>query len=125
LAAIIERVQLLVGTPIAYVMLVHEGDEKIVMRAAGGVTDRAFDDVSLALGAGLGGVTAQNRRPYYTSDYLNDRRFTHEPSVDAAVRKEGVKSILGCRYWPPTSSSACCTRPIVRFERSRTRMFRY
>lgn len=95
LEAIIERARVLADTPIAYITLVDKPAGEIYMRAACGVTSPGFRDIRLKIGTGLGGATAQQSRPFYTSDYLNDARFAHDTAVDSEVRHEGIKSILG------------------------------
>ena len=54
-----------------------------------GVTEVTWNREALTL------PVAQQRAAVYTSDYLNDARFSHDPAVDDAVRREGIKSILG------------------------------
>ena len=95
LNAIIERSRQLVGTPISYITLVDRRAGDLFMCATVGTGSSDFDRIRLKIGMGLGGVAAKELRAIYTSDYLNDARFEHDPAVDAAVRAEGVKSILG------------------------------
>lgn len=95
LGAIVERARGLVGCPIAYIMLVKPGADEIRMRVSTGVTSPLFAAIRLRLGAGLGGMVAQEKQAFYTSDYLNDGRFSHQSMVDDLVRSEGIKSILG------------------------------
>lgn len=95
LSAIVERARTLAAAPTAYLMLVDEGAGEIYMRVTSGITSPTFTGIRLQLGAGLGGMVAQEEQPFYTSDYLNDVRFTHQAIVDDEVRREGIKSILG------------------------------
>jgi GAF domain-containing protein len=95
LTAIVERARALTDAPIAYIQLVDKDAEEIYMRVAVGVSTPEFGQIRLRLGSGLGGTVAKEREASYTSDYLNDRRFSHAPAVDDAVRREGIKSILG------------------------------
>ena len=94
LAAITERARELVGAPIAYLLLVDEEQGEVVMRIAQGVSSAAFLGLRLAIGEGVGGRVARQLEPFYTTDYLNDTRFDHDPHVDEVVRAEGIKSIL-------------------------------
>lgn len=94
LAAITERARELVGAPIAYLLLVDEEKGEVAMRVAHGVSGEEFLGLRLALGHGVGGRVARQLEPFYTTDYLNDTRFDHDPHVDAVVRAEGIKSIL-------------------------------
>lgn len=104
LEAITDRARQLADAPIAYVMLVDAPRGEIYMRAVTGVTSRRFQQIRLKIGTGLGGTTAQESRPLYTSDYLCDARFSHSPDVDVAVREERIKSILGV---PIRSADEC------------------
>jgi GAF domain-containing protein len=95
LTAIVERVQAVANAPVSYIMLVDEDAEQIAMRVTLGTEQPAFTGLRLKLGGGLGGRVAARQRPFYTSGYLDDDRFEHDPEVDAVVRNEGVRSILG------------------------------
>ncbi len=95
LRAIASRAKKLVDAPISYIMLVDRELSDVYMCTTIGTTSREFSTLRLALGDGLGGRTAQEIRPLYTKDYLNDQHFRHVPDVDQAVRLEGIKSILG------------------------------
>lgn len=95
LGPVVERVRHLAGTPVAYLMLVQDTDQQFVMQASEGLVTRAFAEVRLDPGHGLGGMVASEQRPCYTPDYLNDGRIMHHPGVDSSVRGEGLRSILG------------------------------
>lgn len=95
LAAIVERARTLVGSPISYIMLVNEEANAIYMRVTSGVSDPSFADLRLHIGEGLGGWVADRQHYLESEDYLNDSRFTHQGTVDMAVRAEGIRSILG------------------------------
>src|SRR5947208_2309735 len=79
LTAIVGRARALTDAPIAYIQLVDPGAGEIFMRIAAGVSTPAFREIRLRLGAGLGGTVAARREAFYTNDYLNDARFSHEP----------------------------------------------
>ncbi|HEX2393141.1 MAG TPA: helix-turn-helix domain-containing protein [Solirubrobacterales bacterium] len=95
LTAIVERVQVVAKAPVSYIMLVDEEAGEIAMRVTLGTEHPGFSGLRLKLGGGLGGRVAARGRPFYTSAYLDDERFEHDPEVDAAVRHEGIRSILG------------------------------
>ncbi len=46
-------------------------------------------------GAGLGGLVASTRKPYWTADYWSDERFRHTSAIDGAVGEEGIVAICG------------------------------
>lgn len=95
LQAIVERARSLIGTDLAYITLLDADAGCVRMRVAAGNRTPQFMAIVLPLGAGLGGTVARDVRPIYTSDYLNEPSFAHEPDVDQAVRAEGIRSILG------------------------------
>lgn len=95
LQAIVERARNLIGTDLSYITLLDLEAGCVRMRVASGHLTSEFMAIVLPLGAGLGGRVARDVRPIYTSDYLNEPSFSHEPAVDQAVRAEGIRSILG------------------------------
>ncbi|MHB8589375.1 MAG: helix-turn-helix domain-containing protein [Candidatus Dormibacteraceae bacterium] len=95
LQAIVERARSLIGTDLSYITLLDIEAGCVRMRVAAGNRTPEFMAIVLPLGAGLGGTVARDVRPIYTSDYLNEPSFAHEPAVDQAVRAEGIRSILG------------------------------
>src|SRR5256712_9873021 len=95
LQTIVDRARSLIGTDLSYIALLDREACCVRMRVAAGNGTAGFMDIVLPLGAGLGGIVARDVRPIYTSDYLNDPAFAHEPDVDRAVRAEGIRSILG------------------------------
>ena len=95
LQAIVERARSVIGTDLSYITLLDAEAGCVRMRVAAGNRTPEFMAIVLPLGAGLGGTVARDVRPIYTSDYLNEPSFAHEPAVDQAVRAEGIRSILG------------------------------
>ncbi len=95
LEAIVRRARSLLGTDVAYLTLFDPDRGDTIMRATAGSVSAAFQSVRLPLGAGLGGLVAQTRRPYWTADYLDDERFRHTREIDSAVGEEGLVAICG------------------------------
>ncbi len=95
LDAIVRRARSLVGTDVAYLTLYDPERGDIMMRATSGSVSAAFQSLRLPLGAGLGGLVAQTRRPYWTADYFHDERFGHTGEIDSAVDEEGLVAICG------------------------------
>jgi GAF domain-containing protein len=95
LDAIVRRARALLGTDLTYLTL-HDPDlGDTYMRATEGSVSAAFQSVRLELGAGLGGLVASTRKPYWTADYWNDERFRHTTDIDGAVSEEGIIAICG------------------------------
>jgi GAF domain-containing protein len=93
LQAIVTRARALLGTEAAYLMLIDERRNDTYVRVTDGIHTDAFKSARLAMGAGLGGLVTQTRRPYATPDYPHDQRFRH--TVDAIVNGEGLIAVLG------------------------------
>ncbi|GAB2679504.1 helix-turn-helix domain-containing protein [Thalassiella azotivora] len=95
LDAIVRRARALLGTDVAYLTLYDPDVGDTFMRATDGSVSARFQAVRLPLGSGLGGLVAQTRRPYWTSDYLADSRFQHTRDIDGAVGDEALVAICG------------------------------
>lgn len=104
LDAIVRWARTLVGADVAYLTLVDESGEggegaaehgDTFMRATSGSVSARFQTLRLPRGAGLGGLVAETRRPYWTSDYPADERYRHTSEIDAAVTEEGLVAICG------------------------------
>jgi GAF domain-containing protein len=95
LDTIVHRARTLVGTDVAYLTLYDEARGDTYMRATDGSVSAAFQQLRLPLGAGLGGLVAETRTPYWTDDYPSDERFRHTTMIDSAVGEEGLVAICG------------------------------
>ena len=95
LEAIVRRARTLLGTDIAYLTRYDAEVGDTYMRATSGSVSAAFQSLRLALGAGLGGLVASTRKPYWTADYAADERFAHTADIDGAVGEEGIIAICG------------------------------
>lgn len=95
LDAIVRRARTLLGTEVAYLTLNDPEHGDTFMRATAGSVSAQFQTLRLPVGAGLGGLVAQTRRPYWTADYPDDERYRHTSEIDAAVGEEGLVAICG------------------------------
>ena len=95
LAAIVRRARALLGRDTAYLCLNDERRGDTYMRVTEGSVSAEFQAVRLPLGAGLGGLVAQQGIPIAAADYFHDERFLHTTTIDSAVHAEGLVSILG------------------------------
>ncbi|WP_234342189.1 helix-turn-helix domain-containing protein [Streptomyces leeuwenhoekii] len=95
LRAIVQRARSLLGTDVAYLSLNDPARGDTYMRVTEGSVAARFQQLRLGMGEGLGGLVAQTARPYVTDDYFKDGRFQHTPTIDVAVRDEGLVAILG------------------------------
>jgi GAF domain-containing protein len=95
LDTIVRRARSLLGADCAYLSLADPERGDTFMRATDGSISARFQTLRLPLGAGLGGLVAQTRRPYWTADYPADTRYDHTTEIDAAVEEEGLIAICG------------------------------
>ena len=95
LAAIVRRARALLGRDTAYLCLNDEERGDTYMRVTDGSVSAEFQAVRLPLGAGLGGLVAQQGVPIASVDYFRDDRFNRTSTIDSAVRDEGLVSIMG------------------------------
>lgn len=95
LDAIVRRARTLLRSDVAYLTLHDPEHGDTYMRATAGSVSARFQALRLPLGAGLGGLVAQTRRPYWSADYPADEQFRHTNEIDAAVDDEGLIGICG------------------------------
>ena len=95
LDAIVRRARTLLRSDVAYLTLHDPERGDTYMRATAGSVSARFQALRLPLGAGLGGLVAQTRRPYWSADYPADEQFRHTNEIDAAVDDEGLIGICG------------------------------
>ena len=95
LDAIVRRARTLLRADVAYLTLYDPDRGDTYMRATAGSVSARFQALRLPLGAGLGGLVAQTRRPYWSADYPADEQFRHTSEIDAAVDDEGLIGICG------------------------------
>ncbi len=95
LDAIVRRARTLLRADVAYLTLFDPDRGDTYMRATAGSVSARFQALRLPVGAGLGGLVAQTRRPYWSADYPADEQFRHTSEIDAAVSDEGLIGICG------------------------------
>ena len=95
LDAIVRRARTLLRSDVAYLTLYDPDRGDTYMRATAGSVSARFQALRLPLGAGLGGLVAQTRSPYWSADYPADEQFRHTTEIDAAVGDEGLIGICG------------------------------
>lgn len=95
LQAIVRRARRLLRADTAYLTLLDEAGDDTYMRVTEGTVGEEFRNLRLPFGIGLGGLVAQNARPSFTSNYLEDPRFLHTDRIDSAVSLESIVAIVG------------------------------
>ncbi|MBM7770531.1 sugar diacid utilization regulator [Actinokineospora baliensis] len=95
LRSIVRRTRTLLRVNVSYLTLNDEQSGRTYMRVTDGSASALFQQVTLGMGEGLGGLVAQTARPYATRDYFADPRFRHTTPIDSSVHDEGITAILG------------------------------
>jgi sugar diacid utilization regulator len=95
LQAIVRRARQLIGTDIAYLSVYDEELDDYYVRATEGTYSEAFGRIRVPRGIGICDLVGSTCHPYFSSGYLQDERFPHSGSIDAAVQEEEIVSILG------------------------------
>ncbi|HEX6471015.1 MAG TPA: helix-turn-helix domain-containing protein [Streptosporangiaceae bacterium] len=93
LHAIIRRTRLIVGADVAFVCL-RGDDGAIRIRAADGHVTAATIGLPLPDTGTIGAAVLRNNAPFWTADYLADRRITHDERIDESARAEGLHAVL-------------------------------
>ena len=95
LHAIVSRSRKLLGSHVAWLSAYDaELNAFHVIASDGAMTPRTGDMVA---GSDLGIVSlvARTRMPFTTPDYLGDQRFSHDGTLDATFRDEGIAAVAG------------------------------
>ena len=95
LQAIVKRARQLLGTDIAYLSVYDRELDDFYVRATEGTYSEAFPQIRVPHGIGICDLIGRTHRPYFSSSYLQDERFPHSESIDAAIQGEEIVSILG------------------------------
>lgn len=95
LQGILRRARTLLDADMAYLSVNDLERGETCIEEAVGVQTNAYRSIRMPLGTGILGAVAAGNAPVQTSDYLTDPNMNHLPEIDAIVRGEGVRSILG------------------------------
>jgi hypothetical protein len=93
LTAIVRRARALLISDVAYITLIDKDDAVTTMRVEVGMQTLALREMRLAHGTGVSGLVAKTGEPFWTPDYLHDRRIVHV--IDDIVAEEGLSAVLG------------------------------
>lgn len=95
LLAIVQRTRAVTGADMAYISLNDHAAGQTWIRKSDGVRTPEYANIRMPLGTGVLGKAATGMAVVSTVDYLDDDAIVHLGDIDAIVRKEGVRSILG------------------------------
>ncbi|PZS20904.1 MAG: diguanylate phosphodiesterase [Pseudonocardiales bacterium] len=93
LTAIVRRARALLVSDVAYITLIDKEGDVTTMRVEVGMQTSALREMRLAHGTGVSGMVAKTGEPFWTPDYLHDRRIVHV--IDDIVAEEGLSAVLG------------------------------
>lgn len=94
LDTVLKRIFELVPCDLAFVALHDPGTGELVITAALGAHDPAFQGWRVPVGEGLSGMVFAARRPLYVRDYQADPRVRASKSR-SLVDREGIRSLVG------------------------------
>src|SRR5437868_238252 len=86
---LLDRVRGILGADTAAVLLVDEGAQEVVIRAAKGLEEEVERGVRIPLGQGFAGRIAAERRPIHLPEVTRDR------VVNPILIEKGIRSLLG------------------------------
>ncbi|MGH3653044.1 helix-turn-helix domain-containing protein [Glutamicibacter sp.] len=93
LRQIVTRTRTIVGVDMAYISLNEEAQTRII--ETDGVWTQAYREIRMPLGYGVLGSVAKADGPIQVMDYDSATSLNHIDEIDAVVRAEGVKAIMG------------------------------
>ncbi|WP_329399731.1 GAF domain-containing protein [Streptomyces melanogenes] len=88
------RTRALLQVDMAFVALLTTGSGDSVIRASAGATTSLHMGLQLPGKHGIGAVVRATGAPFWTSDYQSETRVDHDPELDAAIAREGIRSVL-------------------------------
>ncbi|WP_395109493.1 helix-turn-helix domain-containing protein [Actinomadura sp. SCN-SB] len=95
LGRLVERAHDLMGTDITYLSEFDSGSRELRVRTTLGAISASFPGLRVPPGIGLASQVVEGRRPCWTSKYAAMTDVPHDSGIDAAVRAEGLVSLLG------------------------------
>jgi sugar diacid utilization regulator len=95
LEAIVRRARQIFAADIGYLTHVDRVRNDFYIRAAEGAISERFKNVRVPPDHGICGYVLKHKVPYHCNDYQGDHGFAHDEGIDAAIKDEGVQSLLG------------------------------
>src|SRR6185312_8330093 len=89
LSTLLDRIRTLLDVDTAAVLLLEDGEDELVARAAVGIEEEVEQGVRIPIGVGFAGRVAAEREPVILDD------VDHADVRNPILREKGVKSLLG------------------------------
>jgi len=95
LQRIVDRARELVGVDIAYLSVYDPDNDRLYVRATSGTISHRFLQMVVPAGVGLASLAVHTRHPQWVEDYAQLTTVPHDPTIDAIVGEEQLRSLLG------------------------------
>lgn len=95
LRAIVSRARNMLGSQVAWISTYDVALGAFHVLATDGALARSTGQMVAGNDLGIVSVVMKTRLPFTTADYLNDKRFVHDPVLDETFRDEGVAAVVG------------------------------
>jgi sugar diacid utilization regulator len=94
-SAIVSRARNLLGSDLGWLSVYNGESGEFHVLVADGALAQTTSGMVASRDHGVVGVVMSSRLPFSTPDYLHDKRFVHDPKLDAAFRAEGIAALVG------------------------------
>src|SRR5690606_24050751 len=95
LQRIVDRAHELIDVDITYLSVYEPARDELYVRAVSGTTSPRFLAMVVPAGVGLASLAVRTRHPQWVEDYESLATVPHDPTIDAIVREEDLRSLLG------------------------------
>lgn len=95
LQRIVDRAHDLVGVDIAYLSVYDPTQDELYVRATSGTISPRFAQMVVPAGVGLASLAVRTRHPQWVENYAGHTEVPHDPTIDAIVGEEQLRSLLG------------------------------
>jgi len=95
LKAITHRARNLMGSHLCWLTVFDAPTGEFQVVVADGAISERTGRMTAGRNLGVAGVVMSTRLPFFTPDYLHDKRFVHDPTLDDIFRDEGVAALVG------------------------------
>lgn len=95
LSAIVARARHLLGSDLSWLSIHDDARDTFRVLVADGALSRSTSRMVAGSGRGVASVVMASRLPFTTPDYLHDKRFDHDPTLDDTFRDEGIAALVG------------------------------
>lgn len=95
LHAVVSRSRKLLGSQVAWLSTYDPALGAFHVVAADGQLAQGTGHMVAGRGLGMASMVVKTRLPFTTPDYLHDKRFQHDETLDATFRDEGIAAVAG------------------------------